>query len=72
MSSSSSESYSSPILVLHDIYSYKRNLLNTWNGSISINTNEHTILAASFIAGRKERGNAFTGVLLGEVGQDID
>ena len=64
--------YIQPLLIVRDIYYYKRNLINKWDGALQIDEANNAILAASFIAGRKEPNNTFTGVLLGEVGADID
>lgn len=64
--------YIQPLLIVRDVYYYKRNLINKWDGALQIDEANNAILAASFIAGRKELDNTFTGVLLGEVGADID
>lgn len=64
--------YYQPLLIVREGYWYNRDLINKWDGAMVIDEEENAILAASFIAGRKESDNSFTGVILGEVGKDVD
>lgn len=54
-----------PILITQDTYA--SDLLNTWNGELSIDTEGNKILAQSIGAGVKNTDNTYTGVLMGKV-----
>jgi hypothetical protein len=43
-------------------------MLNSWDGKLTINENNGTILSTMIGAGKKESNNTFTGVLLGNIG----
>jgi hypothetical protein len=42
-------------------------MLNKWDGSLTIDEKNGTILASMVGAGIKDRNNTFSGVLMGEV-----
>lgn len=46
---------------------YGSTLLNEWNGSLTINENDGIILSTMVGAGKKEKDNTFSGVLMGDV-----
>ena len=57
--------WTQPILVYQD--NYPSTTLNKWNGKdIETDTNQGTIVANGFAAGRKESDNKFSGVVLGD------
>ena len=57
--------WTQPILVYEN--NYPSQTLNKWNGKdIAIDENSGTITASGFAAGKKERDNTFTGVVLGD------
>jgi hypothetical protein len=43
-------------------------MLNEWNGSLTIDEENGTILATMLGAGKKNSDNQFSGVLIGDVG----
>lgn len=51
--------------------SWFSNRLNEWDGSVTIDNENNYILSAMIGAGKKDNENKFTGVLMGEVGQDL-
>jgi hypothetical protein len=55
--------YVQPILVLRNQYQSK--LINEWNGSLNVDTENNTILSALMGAGKKNDDNTFTGVIMG-------
>lgn len=57
--------WSQPILVCQNRYPVA--MVNNWDGSLQINENDNTILAAAFIAGSKGVDNKFTGVMVGDL-----
>jgi hypothetical protein len=55
-----------PILILQSQYDFA--MLNEWDGSLTIDEENGTILSAMIGAGRKNiEDNTFSGVLLGDV-----
>lgn len=54
-----------PILLLQDHYGNQ--ILNDWNGKLSIDEENNTILSAIMGAGTKDNDNKFSGILMGEV-----
>ena len=55
-----------PVIVYQDIYS--NNILNQWDGSLTVDEANNSIFASMIGAGKKSSDNKFTGVLMGEVG----
>lgn len=55
-----------PLLIFQN--QYESNLLNKWDGSLQIDEENNTILAAMVGAGVKNEDNTFSGVLMGDVG----
>ena len=55
-----------PILILQNRYA--SNMLNDWDGSLTIDEKNGTILSSMVGAGRKNDDNQFEGVLMGDVG----
>ena len=57
--------WTQPVYVYQD--NYPSTTLNKWNGKdITTDDNTGTIVASGFAAGKKERDNTFTGVVLGD------
>ena len=57
--------WTQPIVVYED--NYPSTNLNQWNGKeITTDNDTNTIIASGFAAGRKERDNTFSGVVLGD------
>lgn len=54
-----------PIIMRRNVYSSQ--MLNSWNGDLTINENNGTILATMLGAGFKDSANRFNGVLMGDV-----
>jgi hypothetical protein len=46
---------------------YSSQMLNSWNGDLTIDENNGTILATMLGAGFKDSANRFNGVLMGDV-----
>jgi hypothetical protein len=44
-------------------------VLNSWDGSLTIDEENGTILSAMVGAGRKTTNNTFEGVLMGDIGE---
>ena len=60
--------WSQPIWVYED--NYPSTTINQWNGKdITTDEDSGTILASAFAAGKKEKDNTFTGVMLGDWGR---
>lgn len=57
--------WSQPILMMQSKYDFA--LLNDWDGSLTLNEKDGTILSAMLGAGRKNSNNTFSGVLIGDV-----
>ena len=58
--------WAQPIIVMQDTYSSA--LINKWDGGLSIDEENGTILSTMIGAGRKDEFNRFEGVLMGDVG----
>ena len=56
-----------PVLIMQN--KYGSTMLNKWDGSLTIDEKNGTILASMVGAGIKDRNNTFSGVLMGEVAQ---
>ena len=56
-----------PVLIMQN--KYGSSMLNKWDGSLTIDEKNGTILASMVGAGIKEDNNTFSGVLMGEVSQ---
>ena len=59
-----------PIIILQNRYSSP--MLNSWDGSFQINEENGTIMSSMIGAGRKNANNTFSGVLMGDVGLNIE
>lgn len=57
--------WSQPILITQNNYNFA--LLNQWDGSLTLNENNGTILSTMLGAGRKNNQNQFSGVLIGDI-----
>lgn len=60
--------WSQPILIMQSRYDIAS--LNNWDGKLSVDEGNNTILSAVLGAGRKSGNNTFSGVLMGNVGND--
>jgi hypothetical protein len=56
-----------PVLIIQN--KYGSTMLNKWDGSLTIDEKNGTILASMVGAGIKDKNNTFSGVLMGEVQQ---
>ena len=52
-------------------YKYGSPVLNDWNGELNIDNNNNYILSSMLGAGKKNNDNTFSGVLMGEVGNQL-
>ena len=60
--------WSQPILIMQSRYDFA--MLNDWDGSLTLDENNGTILSTMLGAGRKDsKTNAFSGVLIGDIQQ---
>ena len=57
--------WSQPILIMQSSYDFA--MLNEWDGSLTIDEKNGTILATMLGAGRKNYENKFSGVLIGDI-----
>lgn len=57
--------WSQPILIMQSQYDFA--MLNEWDGNLTINEENGTILSTMLGAGRKNDDNTFSGVLIGDV-----
>ena len=57
--------WSQPILIMQSAYDFA--MLNSWDGKLTIDETNGTILSAMIGAGKKHGDNTFSGVLLGDV-----
>lgn len=57
--------WSQPILIMQSKYDFA--MLNEWDGSLTIDENNGTILSTMLGAGRKNDNNTFSGVLIGDI-----
>lgn len=52
---------------------YPSTLIDSWNGELKIDEENNAILAAKVVAGKKERDNTFSGVMMGDwSGEDVE
>ena len=59
--------WSQPLLITQSQYDYAT--VNNWNGTLSIDEGNNTILSAMLGAGRKSDNNTFSGILMGDLGE---
>ena len=59
--------WSQPILMMQSKYDFA--MLNDWDGSLTLNEENGTILSTMLGAGRKNKDNSFSGVLIGDIRQ---
>lgn len=57
--------WSQPILIMQSKYDFA--MLNQWDGSLTLNEDNGTILSTMLGAGRKNSNNTFSGVLIGDI-----
>ena len=57
--------WSQPVVIMQN--RFPSTLLNNWDNSLQINTNDGTILSNLVGAGRKNDDNSFSGVLMGDI-----
>lgn len=57
--------WAQPILIMQSRYDFA--MLNQWDGTLSLDEDNSTILAAMLGAGRKDTDNTFSGVLIGDI-----
>ena len=57
--------WSQPILIMQSQYDFA--MLNSWDGSLTIDEENGTILATMLGAGKKDDDNKFSGVLIGDI-----
>lgn len=63
--------WSNPLYIYQN--KYGSSIINDWNGELTIDEENNVILAASIAAGKKEQDdNTFSGVLMGDWGDDLD
>ena len=62
--------WSQPILIMQSNYDFA--MLNEWDGTLTIDEKNGTILATMLGAGRKNDQNQFSGVLLGDIQDGTD
>lgn len=62
--------WAQPILVMQSKYDFA--MLNNWDGSLTLNEDNSTVLAAMLGAGRKNEDNSFSGVLIGDIKRGTD
>lgn len=63
----SNYAWSQPILIMQSRYDFA--MLNDWDGSLTLDENNGTILSTMLGAGRKNSDNSFSGVLIGDIQQ---
>ena len=57
--------WAQPILVIQS--RYPSTIINKWNGDVDLGkTDEGTIMAPRIVAGRKEKDNSFSGIMMGD------
>lgn len=59
--------WSQPILIMQSRYDFA--MLNDWDGTLTLDKDNGTILSTMLGAGRKDSENAFSGVLIGDIQQ---
>lgn len=57
--------------LLLEINRFGSSMLNRWDGSLTIDNDENQILSSIIAAGSKNNQNQFTGIIMGDVGEDI-
>ena len=57
--------WSQPILIMQSQYDFA--MLNKWDGTLTMDENNGTILSTMLGAGRKNSNNTFSGILIGDV-----
>ena len=57
--------WSQPIMMYRDAFS--STMLNSWDGSLTIDENNGTILSTMIGAGKKDSENRFNGVMMGDI-----
>lgn len=62
--------WSHPIVMMKDAYSSA--MLNAWDGNLTIDNENGTILSTMIGAGKKENDNSYSGVLMGDVKCALD
>lgn len=62
--------WSQPILIMQSRYDFA--MLNNWDGTLTLDENNGTILSTMLGAGRKNSDNSFSGVLIGDIKQGTD
>ena len=62
--------WSQPILIMQSPYDFA--MLNSWDGSLTLDENNGTILSTMLGAGRKNEQNQFSGVLIGDLQSGTD
>lgn len=62
--------WSQPILIIQNQYDFS--MLNEWDGNLTINDKNGTILSTMLGAGRKNDDNTFSGVLIGDIRDGTD
>ena len=62
--------WSQPILIIQNQYDFS--MLNEWDGNLTIDDKNGTILSTMLGAGRKNNDNTFSGVLIGDVQDGTD
>lgn len=62
--------WSQPILIMQSKYDFA--MLNNWDGGLTIDEENGTILSTMLGAGRKNNNNTFSGVLIGDISAGTD
>ncbi len=58
--------------ILLQVNRFGSSMLNRWDGSLTIDEENNQILSSIIGAGSKDGENRFTGVIMGDIGKDID
>lgn len=58
--------------ILLSVNRFGSSMLNRWNGSLTIDEENNQILSSIIGAGSKNSDNSFTGVIMGDIGKDIN
>ena len=61
--------WAQPIIITQN--QYASSTLDSWNGSLTIDEKNGTILSTAVGAGKKEDNNSFSGVLMGDIGRGL-
>ena len=62
--------WAQPIIITQNRYA--SSTLDSWNGSLTIDEKNGTILSTAVGAGKKETDNSFSGVLMGDIGKGLN